>query len=237
MAFDGLRLQTPDIRDRSRMEVTRARVLLSRNVMRGLGAVMVSMITSGLHSGCLIPPDGHVVPRTQNFPPEIEIETLDPPDMLFIQNHDFEKGNCLFDLAATIKERENCFVDIRLVADNRRPSVHVLYEDYDVRLSPRTQTQECPPPPYRRRIGLDTQTQNFTGLVPTEGGGFEEEAHTITLFVKDTTTDWAVDDLDAGTSSATLDAGALLPATDGAPIDGSVVSYNWTVVFEPGSCN
>lgn len=187
------------------------------------------MMLSGLYSGCLIPPERGELPVTQNFPPEIDLETLDPPTPKFVVEVNAQQGEpCPFDLAVTITERDNCYVEVRLVADNKFSSVSLLHYAETVRLGlPTGDGEDCPEPPYTKRISLPADTRFFFPPLTTQ-------PHTISLFVKDTTDDWLVPREMIGEGDMT-DAGALAPMV-GDTRDGTVVSYNWTVIFTQGVC-
>ena len=110
------------------MEVYRARLLLCS---LGVYALRVA-------SGCILPADGQPPPVSLNFPPEIDLTTLDPPAPVFYQNVDEQTGqNCEFNIEFHVRERDNCFVAMRVIADNRQPYVTLLHEDDDVKLADR----------------------------------------------------------------------------------------------------
>lgn len=203
------------------MPPNRARVLLSLRLVRFLGAFAV------MSSSCLIPPDGTPIEVSSNFPPEIEVDTTP----VLVQPVDEGNEQCAFTLSVTVHERDSCLVDIRLIADNQRNIINGVFEDFDVRLAPRIGNDaSCPAPPYKARIKIPVDTSQFSS--PLVGA-----PHTLSLFVKDTTDDWATAWELIGSDRDKLDGGALLPVTPDHPRDGQVVSYNWTVAFEQRTCH
>src|SRR5687767_11914163 len=175
------------------MQPQRARLLL----------LLLSVCTLHNAIGCILPPEGIAPPVSYNFPPEIDLQTLDPFTPVFFQAVDEQAGeDCLFEIQFDVIERNDCFVGYRLVADNNTPGVRVLIQDNDVGLATPMNGQ-CPPPPHRDTIESLIRTSDFTR--PLVNG----PPHTISVFIKDTLDDWAVPRDQVGID-ANLNAGALI---------------------------
>src|SRR5690349_12728824 len=211
--------EAPDLRDRSAMRAPRARLLL----------LALSAMSVASQSACLVPPDGERPATPTRTPPVFDLESLNPATPVFTVNVD-EAGrqDCRFDLEATIEEVDNCFVGVRVVADNRTPFVREIFdsgqsgEENDYPLGS-LRGDTCVPPPYRREIQIRARAMNF--LPPWVGG-----VHTISLFVKDTTRHWLIPRGMIGLTE-TFDAGALEPLDAGESEDGDVVELRWFVIF------
>lgn len=204
-----------------------ARVLLSDRRVRWTHVCML-VLSSIFSNACLVYPDGIEPPSTQNYPPVIALDGLVPTAPLFFQNADEAGGRaCSFQVSARITERDTCFVGTRLVLDDRTNRVDLFDEDVVFPLAPLIDDQ-CTEPPYSRVRTFNLSTAAF-------GQRLAGQAHTITLYVKDTDTPWSATELELDDKDE-IDAGALEPLTSGEVRDGTVVSYTWTVVFDVGVC-
>jgi hypothetical protein len=203
-----------------------ARLLLSLLRVPLVHAMMLASCT--LSTACFVYPEGVDPPLSQNFPPVILLDSVVPSAPLFFQNADEAGGRpCAFQVRARIVERDSCFVDTRLVLNDRTIRVELFDEDDIFALAPLVNDQ-CPEPPYSRERTFNLNTAAF-------GQGLDGQTHTITLYIKDTRTPWSATELELDDKSE-LDAGALEPLQSGQVRDGTVVSFTWTVVFNQQVC-
>lgn len=109
-----------------------ARVLLRFCRASPSSALALVMLLPLADLACLLPPDDALGPAAINYPPEIDLETLSPPEPLLPVSLKLSSGSdCSFKVTAVVIDRNHETLLYRFVADNRTRSRTLLNRDDD----------------------------------------------------------------------------------------------------------